>query len=262
MIRKKQIKLGLCVLLLSGLGAVWAQAECEEAYKAFAMSDFDKAIGLCQTSDACGFFGEMIMGFSFLERGELNKRKRDIKIGEEQLERLKDQMDIDKVQHLVRFTRLIDKQATIAAAAALSRTAFKDVKTLDQVRQLIPFLDLKYNPVIYGPALEAVLGFLDLNREYVYKKGGTIPKPVQDLMAAPDFIQALVNLAGREKKAWDCLVLIEEPALSMIQKTPSDWGEKVVREIQRRIEWRLKKYPESTWFSAFPPLAADPVKED
>lgn len=262
MIKKMKLQLGVLGLLFVGMGATWAQAECEEAYKAFAMSDFDKAIGLCQTSDTCGFFGEMIMGFSFLERGELNRRKRDVKIGEEQLQRLKAQMDIDKVHYLARFTRLIDKQATISASAALSRVAFEAVQTLDQVKQLIPYLDVKYNEVIYGPALEATFRFLDMNREYVYKKGGTIPKPVQDLFADPDFIKSLVNLGNTEKRAWDCLTLIEEPALSLLQKTPTDWGEKVIREIQRRIEWRLKKYPESTWFSAFPPLDADVVKEE
>ena len=109
----------VCLLLL-GATAVWAQAECEEAYKAFAMSDFDKAIGICQMSDECGFFGELVMGFAFLERGELNKRKRDVKIGEEQIKRLKSRMDVDKIQHLVRFTRLIDKQATISASVSLS----------------------------------------------------------------------------------------------------------------------------------------------
>ena len=248
----------ICIVwgLLLGISVLWSQSECEEAYKAFAMSDFDKAIGICQTSDECGFFGEMLMGFSFLERGELNKRKRDIKIGEEQLKRLKSRMDIDKVQYLIRFTRLIDKQATINAGAALSKTAFAQVQSLEQVKQLITYLDPRYNEVIYAPALEAAQRFLELNRDYVYKKGGTIPKPAQDLFADPAFIQALIGLGAQDKKAWDCLMLIEEPALEHLQKNPVEWGERVIREIQRRIEWRLKKYPESTWFSAFPPSAA------
>ncbi len=241
-----------CLLLL-GSGFAWAQSECEDAYKAFAMSDFDKAIGICQMSDECGFFGELIMGFAFLERGELNKRKRDVKIGEEQIKRLKTRMDIDKVRYLVRFTRLIDKQATISASESLSKAAFSQVQTLEQIRQAVPYLDLRFNKVVYAPALEAVARFLELNRDYVYKKGGTIPRPVQGLFKDPVFIQALIGLAGEDKKAWDCLSLIEEPALEYLQKTPLDWGEKVIREIQRRIEWRLKKYPESTWFSAFPP---------
>ena len=244
-------RLVVCTLLL-GFSSLWAQAECEEAYKAFAMSDFDKAIGICQTSDECGFFGEMLMGFSFLERGELNKRKRDIKIGEEQLKRIRSRMDLDKIQHLVRFTRLIDKQATIAASAALSRTAFEQVETLDQVRQMIPYFDLRYDEVIYSPALEAAERFLELNRDYVYRKGGTIPKPVQALFADAEFIKALIALGAQEKRAWNCLILIEEPVLEPLQKNPVEWGDKVIREVQRRIEWRLKKYPESTWFSAFP----------
>jgi len=253
---RNSVRLVVWVLLL-GMGSLWAQSGCEEAYKAFAMSDFDKAIGLCQTTDECGFFGEMIMGFAFLERGELNKRKRDVKIGEEQLKRLRPMMDLDKLQYLVRFTRLIDKQATIRASAILSKTVFGLIETLEQVRLVVPYLDFRYNEVIYSPALEATERFLELNRDYVYKKGGTIPKPVQVLFSDVDFIQALIGLGAQEKRAWNCLTLIEEPVLDVLQKTPVEWGDRVIKEIQRRIEWRLKKYPDSTWFSASPLISAE-----
>jgi len=240
----------VCLFTLGGPG-LWAD-NCEDAYAAFVKSDFDTAIQICLTADNCGFMCDLNLAFAFLERSELNKSKKDWEISQKLIKDLEKRIDLQKIELLVRFSRLLDKQATIKICGQLAEVGFDKAETQKDYTYLIQFLKPRYNEVVYVPAIRALYRFLKANREYVMKKGGTIPVSHREIFTSKELMDTLLELGTRTDLASDCLVIIEEPAIAYLEKISDPWVEKVIKRIRSSIADRREKYPQSTWYGATP----------
>jgi hypothetical protein len=106
----------------------------------------------------------------------------------------------------------------------------------------------------------ACVGFRALERHlknvraYV-DSGGTMPEKERDLFTDKEFISVLSDgLKSRKTKsaAQSGLIAIEEPALSHLDAAEANEAVlDTILKIKRARERRLKKYPTSTWDSAF-----------
>ncbi|MBN1357126.1 hypothetical protein JXA40_12760 [bacterium] len=250
----------VCVLFLTivsiqlfGIFQVPVQAAWQDtAMEAFRNHNFDKAIEICQARKEKDLFGKLILYFAHAEKYALYKSKVDKAARDSQEKILRSSISIKDVDTIMLFARETDKPETIKASNQLLKVAFDNVNRIDELSQSLKFLNPeKYTSETYDLAMKTIKKFLINQRKYVMK-GGTIPSKERDFIVKSELIPRLVSLANLNSTAVNCLILIEDPAIEPLRETYGKGVEKALIGIEKAVAKRLKKWPESTWFSAQP----------
>ena len=154
-----------------------------------------------------------------------------------------------------RFLNLDGNPCGNKEAAKLLKKAFDVVRTPEDVLLVSKFLAPDKGVDVNKMALKAIRKWLKPIRGYV-DKGGSMPEPARAVFSDGNLIKRLIGALAHTKTDGDaesCLTLIEEPSLLYLDAR-ADLGKAegdAIVSIKKAIAKRLKKRPESTWFSAY-----------
>ena len=238
------------ILLLLQPPKLLANGETGLAF--YANHEFDQAIEACE--DHKDNFSRMVAALSYAERYRLYKNSGDKAQKTAYMNILEEVISLEDINNIQRVTAITGNPFGLKEAEKLLKRAFANLRTTEEVLIAADFLD-EGRPSDHNKiALNAIKKFLKQIRNYV-KKGGTMPTKEKTLFTDEALIIPLVNLLeikesrGSAKK---CLALIEEPALEYLEDRPmnSSISESIVA-IRKAMTKRLKKYPNSIWFSAY-----------
>lgn len=246
--KKFWIMMVIACLICSG-ELVAEESYRELAMNAFKENEFDQAVELCKGHEE-ELFAKLCIAFCHTEKYALYKNKLDKEKADAILKVLQKMVSVENVDEIAEFTKAKDKPVSIKEARKLMSIAFKNIRSADNARLLIKYLSPEYAEDINKMALDSLVKYLSVQRNYV-NKGGTLPLKERELLQSPEFIQPLVNLINSDARAIKCLILIEEPAISYLEQAPP--GEAVTKAllgIEKAKANRLKKYPQSNWYSA------------
>ena len=189
----------------------------------------------------------MFLAFSHLQENVFNKTQYDKEKFKAYKLRLEAKLTLQDMDDLLYFVNLDDKPYVVKEARKLAKTVFKGISDIEDVPKLVTFLKVKDEDT-KKLALSSILRILKPKRAYV-NKGGTLREKDIRVMNSKALITALVQHMDISA-AKSSLVLIEEPVLPYLAKAESVNAPKLEQTINKKIQSRLKKFPESNWYSA------------
>jgi len=134
--------------------------------------------------------------------------------------------------------KLFDKPLTPGQCEKLGKLLYSDMTSLD-ARIVM---------------MRAVRSFVQNARNYV-NRGGRIPPDVVALLESEAFISSIIKGIEEKKTSGisiDILKAIEQPALTYLETMePTPSVLKAISQIKTAEANRLKKYPQSSWNSAY-----------
>lgn len=225
----------------------------DSGFKKYAAHEFDQAIEECKGNK--DVLSRLVLGFSYLEKYNLLKNKLDRDQSSAYLAPLALEMKLDDTKVLERFLAVPGNQNGNKEAMKILKKAFEGASR--EPKDLIfmaGFLDPAKGSDVNNIVLDALAARLKTHREYV-KKGGTLNEKLRDdVFTSKKIIEPLVKALGDKKNAADaraCMVYIEEPVLPFLEKqeVTKEVSDTVVA-IRKAMAERIKKYPNSKWYSA------------
>lgn len=242
----------LAVLLaLPGYGAK-PKDPLAEARAAYLASEFDRAIAACVGQDHVE--AKLITCLSLYERYKLYRLAEDGKRAKVLFGILRLDLTLAHADTLRQFFNAPGHPVGNDKAADLLRHILKRSGTANDCRIVANLLRQDIGPQAAHHAYRGLERHLENVRTYV-NRGGTMPEVERALFQDESFLRVLAE-GLRDKKtdraALACLVAIEEPALAYLEKWNEDLPtSRAILKIKEAQARRLKKYPHSTWDSAF-----------
>lgn len=214
--------------------------------------DFDGAIDKCkgEKDRHC----RLLLGLAHTEKYGIYKNKTDKEQAKMYLDILKVDLKLDDVDTLEPFLGVSGNPNGNKEAAKLLKSMLGNAPTTpDNVMLVARFLSMDYGEDVVNIALDAIGKRLGPVRDYV-NKGGTMPKEMKKLFEDDKLIEPLVAALAEKKTAGGakkCLTYIEDPALEHLEKREltKEVGD-AIASVKKAALKRLKKYPNSTWYSA------------
>jgi len=189
----------------------------------------------------------MLLAFSNQQLYNFTNQKTFNKEFDSYYDMLRDKAEINDLKGLLFFVSSSDKPEVVKSSRELVKTVFKSMHNIDDVVKILPFAnstDKKTREL----AFSAMVSILKPIRNIV-KKGGTM-RPV-DLVyfQNQDVIKsAMENI--EISAAREVLVLIEEPALEIVDSANDPKLKDIAKNIRDAVNSRKKAYPDSLWYSA------------
>lgn len=239
---------GLAVLLC----AAGALAGPKQGLEHYCRHEFDEAIAACQTGK--DLMSRLVLGLSHAEKYALYRNKTDKVQASMFLKILKVDATVDDAPVIEKFLAVGGNPVGNKEAAKLLKEAFKTATTPKHVLVMAGFLDPAKGIDVNKIALAGIQKRLKPVRTYI-GKGGSIPAADRALFQDRRLLERLVGCLDRKKTASaarKCLVYIEEPVLPYLEgKAMGKEHGKALLAVKKAIAKRVKKYPDSAWFSAY-----------
>lgn len=243
------VVLGLFVAFAGTAAALFANAL--DHYKAH---EFDKAIDAAK-NEKKDLLARLIVALSYTERYNIYKDKADRETASTDLKMLEADISMQSVDTLMKVLNVAGNPNGNKEAVRLLKQAFKSAKsTPEDILHFARFVGVEAGPDATELALSEIESRLKPVREYV-AKGGAMPSAMKDdVFSDKKLIGALIGALADKKsagKATKCLVLIQDPALERLEKAePGAAVSEATLAVKKAIQERLKKAPDSTWYSA------------
>ncbi len=189
----------------------------------------------------------MLLSFCHLQLAEFNGTSSDKKKFKNYFGQLKDSVNVEDINEIKYFSLQGDKPEVVKNARTLLKAAFKNINNVEEIKYLLPFLEAedKKTRKLAASSIKKILG---IKRKYV-SKGGTLRNKDIAVMQDEKVIRSLLENMDISD-AFSALVMIEQPVLSYLDEYDGKQAIKLRKKIDRAIEKREKKYPESSWYSA------------
>lgn len=189
----------------------------------------------------------MLLAFSNQQLYNFTNQKTYDKEFDSYYDLLSDKAEINDLKGLLFFVGSSDKPEVVKSSRDLVKVVFKSMHNIDDVVKILPFAnstDKKTREL----AFDAMVSIMKPIRTIV-KKGGTM-RPVdlvyfqnQDVIKSA--MQNIDISAARE-----VLVLIEEPALDIVNSANDPGLKDISEDITDAVNGRKKDFPNSLWYSA------------
>ena len=250
-LRRRAMALVAAVALLGSLGLVGtAQAQdagwVRQAKQLFENDEYKQVIEIAEPHRKENI-GAMFLTFSHLQEFIFNGTKFDKEMAKQFKLQLEAKMTADDIDDLLYFVNLNDKPEVVKEARRLSGVAFKNISQIEDVPKLVTFLGSS-DPGARKLALSSIKRIVEPKRKYVNQAGTLRPVDVS-VMGSQKLIVPLLDRVD-ESDAYRTLVMIEEPVLQHLAKYEGPLYGKLDIEINKAIQQRKKKFPESNWYSA------------
>lgn len=240
------------VVLVVGLGVKPARGGPEEGLPFYRAHQYDEAIQTCR--DEKDFQSRLVMGLASAEKFGLYKNKADKEQSSIYLKVLAVDVRLEHLSVIEPFLNTEGAPYGNKEAARLFERALRDVRSPEDVLRVTDYLAPERGAEINRIALLPILKRLKPVREYV-GKGGSMPDVDRNLFTDSRLLTPLVAALGRketERLARSCLVVIEEPALPYLEQGElTKATSEAIVGIKKAMANRLKKHPDSTWYSAY-----------
>jgi hypothetical protein len=189
----------------------------------------------------------MLLAFSNYQLYNFTNQKTFDKEFDSFYDLLREKVEVDDLKGLLFFVNSSDKPEVVKSSRELLKAVFKSMHKIDDIVKILPFAN-STDKKTREFAFDTMVSIMKPIRNIV-KKGGTM-RPV-DLVyfQNKDVIKsAMENVdisATRE-----VLVLIEEPALEIIDSANNPKLKDISEAITGAVNDRKKDYPNSLWYSA------------
>lgn len=217
------------------------------AKRHFENGEYEKCIDLVNDYKS-NKFARMFLAFSHLQQYTFNKTKYDKEMAKNAMMILKDKVKSEDIDEILYFVNQKDQPPVAKEAHKLLKAAFKNCRSNDDVKRLIPLLNtgdqktreaaLKTMKEIIGP------------KRTVVAKGGSLRRQDMAMMTDPALIKSLFENVHLSGTAGTILVMIEQPALKYSSAYEGKKVMDIEAKIAKAIAKREKKYPKSNWYSA------------
>jgi len=189
----------------------------------------------------------LLLGYCHLQESILTESKEQKASYDAYRERISEQLTLDDINDVYYFVSQIDKPVVVDDASRLAGEIFDGINNVDDLERLIPFMTVE-DERTRNMAFSTVVRILKPKRKYV-DQGGTLRSKDVKAMSSQALINALLDgiEASGSRKA---LEMIEEPVLAYVGNYPSEQSVKLEKKIRSEVEKRLKRYPDSNWYSA------------
>lgn len=189
----------------------------------------------------------MLIAFSNYQLYNFTKQKTFNNEFETLYDMLQDEVSVDDLKGLLFFVNSSDKPEVVKSSRDLFKQILKSMHKIDDIVKILPFAN-STDKKTREHAFDTMVSIMEPIR-HIVKKGGTM-RPI-DLVyfQNKDVIKsAMENLdisAARE-----VLVLIEEPALEIINSANDPKLKDISEDVTDAVKDRKKDYPNSLWYSA------------
>lgn len=243
----------LLSVLIVGAWSVDASANPQVGLTHYRNHEFDEAIEVCK--DGKDLMSKMVLALAYTERYNIFKIKSDKQYAEAFIKLVEVEINVEDARMIEGFLGAGGNPNGNKVAAKFLKKAFENAATSSKEMLLMAsFLNPDKGIEANKLALSEIVKRLGPVRAYV-DKGGTMPKEVRsEVFSNANIINPLISCLADKKtgsSARKCLVLIEEPALEHLEAADVSVGiADTILAVNKAIERRKKKYPQSTWFSA------------
>lgn len=227
---------------------VIATEKWEQSAKSyFENGEYEKCIDLVNDYKS-NKFARMFLAFSHLQQYTFNKTKYDKEMAKNAMMILKDKVKSEDIDEIFYFINQKDQPPVVKEAHKLLKAAFKNCRSNEDVKRLIPLLN-KGDQKTRDIALKTIKDIIAPKRAVV-SKGGSLRRQDIDMMTDPNLIKSLFENALASGTAGAIIVLIEQPALKYSSMYEGKKIMDIEAKIAKAIAKREKKYPKSNWYSA------------
>ncbi|MDX1811877.1 MAG: hypothetical protein R3240_08020, partial [Gammaproteobacteria bacterium] len=221
----------------------------DDAKSLFEKDEYHKVIDIVDKhkKDDDSRFGMMLLAFSHLQLYEFNDTRSDKKAFKNYMDQLEDLVDAKNLNDIKYFISRVDKPEVVDEARDLLKKAFKNISRIEQAPLVLDFLSAK-DEKTRKLAASALEDMISSKRKYV-KKGGTLREKDVKIMRDEKLIRGLLeNIEISD--AFHTLEDIEQPVLQYLNQYEGKKIIKLEEKINKAIAKRIKKHPDSNWYSA------------
>lgn len=189
----------------------------------------------------------MLLAYSNFQLYRFTKQKEFDREFDSLYDELEEKVDVSDLNGLLFFVNSSDKPEVVESSRELVKRIFKSMHKIDDIVQILPFAnssDKKTREI----AFDNMVRLMEPIRDIV-KEGGTM-RPV-DLVYFQNkemIKSAMDNVDISEARK--VLILIEEPALEMINSANEPKLKDISEDITDAVNDRKEDYPNSFWYSA------------
>jgi len=246
---KKNLATGLtlCISMLIASGNLYAVDEV--AKNLFDNGQYDECIQRVKSKPDLQKQRDnvMLLAFSNYQLYNFTKQKEFDREFESLYDMLQENVNVDDLKSLLFFVNSSDKPAVVKSSRDLLKEIFKSMHKIDDIVKILPFAnssDKKARELSF----DTMVSIMEPIRNIV-NKGGTM-RPI-DLVyfQNKDVIKSAMENIDISA-ARDVLVLIEEPALEIIDSANNPKLKDISEDITDAVKDRKKDYPNSFWYSA------------
>jgi hypothetical protein len=255
------IVLGICFCIpLTAFGQANLNSWQKSAFKYFQNDEYENSEKIVKQHSE-DRFSKILIAFIHHQQWVYSRSKSQKEVAKGDYKALTQSLGIQDIDYLALVAQEKDKPSSAKMAKKLLQKTFKNLHSNEDVPILVEYLSVP-EPDLNKYSLDTLRRILS-NRRRVVKKGGSLRKKDIKMMTDPALLnQLMANVSqeeiGRKKptyakgisKAVSCLVLIEEPSLSTMENLSGLSVEKARVKVQKAINSRKKKYPQSSWHSA------------
>lgn len=189
----------------------------------------------------------MLLAFSNHQLYNFTKQKTFDKEFDSLYGMLREKVDAGDLSALLFFVDSSDKPEVVKSSRELLKTVFRSMHKIDDIVKILPFANSTEKKT-RELAFDTMVRIMEPIRNIV-KKGGTM-RPI-DLVyfQNADVIKSAtesVDISAARK----VLVLIEEPALEIVDSANNPKLKDISKDITDAVNRRKKDYPNSLWYSA------------
>lgn len=246
----------IALLLLAFLcGPFTVLASIEDVATAYEQSDYTKVESIINQSGLKDKESRLLLCMTCRESYALYKNREHRDKARYLFDILKTELNAGDLEMLLKYSSIKAKPEGNKVALELMDKLFDKPLTPEQCNTISQYLyDERTSPEARLVMMRAIREFVQSARNYV-SRGGRIPPDVVRILESTEFIKSLVK--GIEDKktsnlSVDILKAVEQPALAILEgMEPTPPVLKAISQIKTAEASRLKKYPESSWYSAY-----------
>ena len=219
-----------------------------KARQLFEQDEYDQVIKIAKAHKK-EMAGTMFLAFSHMQNGFYNNSAEDKAQSKTYINLLKERISVDHLDDMSFFTDQPDKPDVVKSAKMLLGQAFKNIVIIDELPKVLKFMKSP-NPDVQKLAANTCTRLVKPLRQVV-NKGGTMRKKDIRILSNEKNLRLLLGSVDTANSS-NCLKLIEEPVLKYTSSYANSLKTvKLEKDITTAVNKRLKKYPNSNWYSAF-----------
>lgn len=218
-----------------------------KARQLFEQDEYDQVIKIAKTHKK-EMVGTMFLAFSHMQNGLYNSSAADKTQSKNYVTLLKERISVDHLDDLSFFTDQRDKPDVVKTSKMLLTQGFKNIKRIEELPKVLMFL-ASPNPDVQKLAGSTCTRLVKPLRTVV-NKGGTMRKKDIQILGNERSIRKLLGSIDTANSS-NCLKLIEQPVLKYTQSYSDSLKiAKLEQNINNAVAKRVKKFPNSNWYSA------------
>lgn len=246
---KKNIAAGLTLFISMFIASGNLYAFDEVAKKLFDNGQYDECIQRVKANPNLQKQRDNVMLLAYSNYQLYNFTKQETFENEFQslYDVLLEKADVEDLKSLLFFVNSSDKPAVVESSRDLLEKIFESMHKIDDIVKILPFAN-STDKETREHAFDTMTRIMEPIREIV-KNGGTM-RPI-DLVyfQNKDVIKSAMENVDISA-AREVLVLIEEPALEIIDSSNDPKLKDISEDITDAVNDRKKDYPNSFWYSA------------